>query len=131
VAFFFFSVKNSPDIKGRGRGVQTQQSRLGEQASTLLTCMTGTSRACLGYQINTEGAIMRYPRGVPSHGRLGCCPDEWNGVPEITGSYELDGVIKKSRNRDLPARLQMYCPRVNNYGPLTGYDAYDGYSGDN
>ncbi len=74
---------------------------------------------------------MRYPRGVPSHGKLGCCPDDWDGVPNITGSYELDAVIKKSHNRDVPARLQMYCPRVNSYGPLTGYDAYDGYSGDN
>lgn len=74
---------------------------------------------------------MRYPRGVPSHGRLGCCPDDWDKIPEITGSYELDAVIKQSKNKDVPARLQMYCQRVNAYGPLTAYDGYNGYSGDN
>lgn len=76
---------------------------------------------------------MKYPRGVPSHGRTGCCPAEGrgNGVPNITGSLELDTAIKKSRNKDVPARLQMYCDRANAYGPLTGYDGYDGYSGDN
>ncbi len=73
---------------------------------------------------------MRYPRGVPSHGRLGCCPQEWRRVPNISGSYELDGAIKLSKNKDVPARLQMYCPRVNSYGPLTAYDGYEGYSGD-
>lgn len=74
---------------------------------------------------------MRYPRGVPSHGRLGCCPDDWDKIPDITGSYELDAVIKQSKNKDVPARLQVYCQRVNSYGPLTAYDGYNGYSGDN
>jgi len=75
--------------------------------------------------------IMRYPRGVPSHGRIGCCPDDWDGIPDITGSYELDAVIKQSKNKDVPERLQMYCQRVNSYGPITAYDGYNGYSGDN
>jgi hypothetical protein len=74
---------------------------------------------------------MRYPKGVPAHGRIGCCPDEWNRTPDITGSYELDAVIKHNPNKDLPSRLEMYCGRMNAYGGLTGYDAYSGYSGDN
>ena len=74
---------------------------------------------------------MRYPKGIPSHGRLGCCPSEWDRVPSITGLHELDAVIKASKNANVPARLQLYCGRVNSYGPLTAYDAYEGYSGDN
>lgn len=73
---------------------------------------------------------MRYPRGVPTHGRTGCCPKDWNRVPNLTGSHELDGVIKASRNKDVPARLAMYC-KLGGQGPLTGYDGYNGYSGDN
>ncbi len=74
---------------------------------------------------------MRYPRGIPTHGRMGCCPGEWSRIPNITGSYELDGVIKQSKNKDVPHRLGMFCERANAYGPLTAYDGYHGYSGDN
>ena len=75
---------------------------------------------------------MRYPRGVPSHGRLGCCPDEWDRVPNLSGSHEMDGVIKRSTNADVPARLKLYCGRENAYGSRTSYNGYTkGYTGDN
>ncbi len=76
---------------------------------------------------------MRYPKGVPSYGKGGCCPDEWNDTPNFTGCFELDGVIKKSRNKDVPDRLEMYVigPR-NAYQQRTNYSggAYHGYRSD-
>lgn len=73
---------------------------------------------------------MRAPRGVECHE---CAPEEWRRVPNVTGSYELDAVIRANPNKDMANRLRMYCSggRVNAYGGLTGYDGYSGYSGDN
>jgi hypothetical protein len=59
------------------------------------------------------------------------CPPDWRNVPDVSGSYELDGVIQRSKNADLVNRLKMYaCPGGNAYGPLTGYNGYHNYSGD-
>ena len=71
---------------------------------------------------------MRYPKGIPSHGRLGCCPNEWDRTPNITGLFEMDAVIRANSNKNIPARLQMYCGNVSDSGPLTAYNAYSGYS---
>lgn len=70
---------------------------------------------------------MRYPKGCPTHG---CCPEEWRRTPNITGSFELDEVIRRNPNKDMEKRLQLYCDRPMAYGPKTGYDGYHGYSGD-
>jgi hypothetical protein len=76
---------------------------------------------------------MRAPKGIPTHF---CCPAEWKGVPNITGSFELDGAIARNRNKDMLSRLAMYAglsasrPINESYGPRTNYDGYDGYSGD-
>lgn len=61
-----------------------------------------------------------------------CCPKEFRGVEDISGSFELDAMIERqrSRNKDIPLRLQMYAERENVYGAKTGYDGYHGYSGD-
>ena len=68
---------------------------------------------------------MRYPKGVPPHGRMGCCPDEWDSVPAISGLYTLDAVIKKNRNGDIKDRLATHC----GMDQTTGRTAYNGYRG--
>jgi hypothetical protein len=71
---------------------------------------------------------MRFPKGHKCHE---CAPQEWRRTPDITGSYELDAVIHKNGNKDLPHRLAYFCESTtNNYGPRTGYNGYHGYSGD-
>jgi len=58
------------------------------------------------------------------------CPKIWRKVPNITGSYELDGSLMGNRNPDLPGKMQTHLSRENSYGYRTGYDAYSGISGD-
>lgn len=72
---------------------------------------------------------MRTPKGTHLHD---CCPPEWKRVPDITGSYELDAVIKRNPNGDIPHRLSMYCKGIDDvaYGPITAYNGYRNYSGD-
>jgi len=73
-------------------------------------------------------------KGIPCHE---CAPKEFRKTPNITGSHELDAVIARSENPDVPRRLAMYgqvgsmhgshhAGRV--YRPQTGYNAYDGNS---
>lgn len=59
-----------------------------------------------------------------------CCPKDWRETPDISGSYELDAAIHRSKNRDVPNRLKVYVERETAYGARTGYDGYHGYSGD-
>jgi hypothetical protein len=70
-----------------------------------------------------------------------CAPKDWRGTPNITGSYELDGMIDRTTNKDMKDRLRMYAaggfvPNAGagaldaGYGPRTGYNGYNGYSGD-
>jgi len=60
-----------------------------------------------------------------------CCPAEWRSTPNMTGSYELDGVLARNTNGDVPHRLAYYLDRpTNSYGPRTAYNGYRGYSGD-
>jgi hypothetical protein len=70
---------------------------------------------------------MRYPKGCHSHT---VCPEEWRRTPDMTGSYELDAVIKRSRNKDVPDRLKMYLENESAYGPRTAYNGYHNYGGD-
>jgi hypothetical protein len=72
---------------------------------------------------------MKHPKTFPMHQ---CCPQEWRRTPDVTGSHELDAVIHRNNNKDLPSRLAMYCDTSDlAYGPITGYSGYHGYSGDN
>jgi len=45
-----------------------------------------------------------------SHGEChkGHCPHEYDSIPNITGSHELDIIIAKSKNKDMLARLSLY-----------------------
>lgn len=71
---------------------------------------------------------MRAPKGHPTHK---VAPAEWRGVPDLTGSLELDRVISANPSKAMQARLSFYLDRGDNlYGPKTGYSGYHGYSGD-
>ena len=48
---------------------------------------------------------MRNPKGYTHYGREGCCPTEWNHTPDMTGSFEMDASIMKSKNKDAQAKL--------------------------
>lgn len=58
-----------------------------------------------------------------------CCPAGWRDVPNVSGDYDLDATMMHRENPNLPARLEQHLARGMN--PRTGYDAYDGYNGDN
>ena len=60
-----------------------------------------------------------------------CCPKDWRRTHVITGNHELDAVIERSENGDVPSRLEQYVSTDEAYGPITGYSAYRGYRGDN
>ena len=59
-----------------------------------------------------------------------CCPREWRATPDMTGSHELDAVIMKSKNTDIPKRLKLFLENESAYGARTGYDGYHHYGGD-
>jgi hypothetical protein len=65
----------------------------------------------------------------PAHNHE-CCPKEWRATPDMSGSYELDASILRSKNKDVPARLKLFLENESAYGPRTGYDGYHNYSGD-
>ena len=46
---------------------------------------------------------MRRPKGFPNHN---CCPAEWKGTPNMTGSFELDAMIKHTNNKDMADRIK-------------------------
>jgi len=70
---------------------------------------------------------MRYLKGSPHHE---CCPKEWRNTPDLTGSFELDAVISRNTNKDIPHRLAYYLEQETAYGARTGYDGYHNYGGD-
>ena len=48
---------------------------------------------------------MRQPKGYSEYGKEGCCPSEWNHTPDMTGSYEMDASIMRTKNKDAQAKL--------------------------
>lgn len=72
---------------------------------------------------------MRHPKGTPTHD---LAPKEYRGVPNMTGSFELDRVIRANPNKDMCSRLEFHLSNQGSaYGPLTAYSGYSGYHGDN
>ena len=92
--FFFFWIKTAPAPRGEAGACKYNNPA---SVNRRLLFPDLHDREPTGLQSLAQGVIMRYPRGVPSHGRLGCCPDDWDKIPDITGSYELDAVISKAR----------------------------------
>jgi hypothetical protein len=70
---------------------------------------------------------MKYLKGHPHHE---CCPQEFKRIPDYTGHHELDAVIHKNHNGDIPHRLAFYLENETAYGARTGYDGYHNYGGD-
>lgn len=70
---------------------------------------------------------MRRPKGFQDHA---AAPKEFRHTPNVTGSHELDVMVKHCRNKDVPKRLSDYLTHDEAYGPLTGYSGYRGYRGD-
>ena len=48
---------------------------------------------------------MRQPKGFREYGVKGCCPTEWNHVPDMTGDPYTDASIMRTRNKDAAAKL--------------------------
>ena len=60
-----------------------------------------------------------------------CCPPEWRNTPLVTGDYDFDESLRRSKNPEMHKRLQSHIAGGGpGYGPLTGYDGYSNYSGD-
>lgn len=70
---------------------------------------------------------MRKPRGVKNHSYA---PKAWRSTSNITGDYDLDSTIQRSKNKAVPSRLETHLLSDEPYGPRTGYNGYSGYSGD-
>jgi hypothetical protein len=72
---------------------------------------------------------LKAPANCPLHE---VAPKDWRKVPSFTGSHELDAVIQKNANGNLPARMKLYAHLGDEpgYGPRTAYNGYSGYSGD-
>ena len=59
-----------------------------------------------------------------------CAPKDWRKIPDMTGSHELDAVILRSKNGNIPDRLKVFLENEVAYGARTGYDGYHNYGGD-
>lgn len=60
-----------------------------------------------------------------------CSPKDWHHVPKVTGDFDLDATILHRKNKNLPARLELYTKTGSNaYGYRTGYRGYHGYGSD-
>ena len=64
---------------------------------------------------------MKQPRGYTEYGKEGCCPTEWEHVPDLTGSFELDASIMRSKNKDAQARLSDHLTTDVAYKRSTSY----------
>ena len=72
--------------------------------------------------------MQRYAQ--PLHPCHECAPKDWRATPDVSGSYELDAVLARSKNRDVPQRLRLFVEQETAYGARTGYDGYHNYGGD-
>ena len=70
---------------------------------------------------------MKQPKGFTEYGKDGCCPQEWDHTPMMTGHYEMDGSIQRCKNKEAHAKLKDHlCGAAGSHGqnaytPNTGY----------
>ena len=64
---------------------------------------------------------MRQPKGKTEYGKEGCCPEDWNHTPRMTGDYVMDGSIQRCHNGDAKKRLEDHICDDNIYQGNTGY----------
>ncbi len=62
---------------------------------------------------------MRKPKRYVNHA---CCPEEWCRISDLTGSYELDGMIARTSNRDMAGRLEDHLVSDVAYQVKTAYN---------
>ena len=72
---------------------------------------------------------MRNQKGLRTHV---AAPKDYRRVPDRTGSYELDAVISRNSNSDLPDRLETHLARdgIHAYAHRGAYNGYSNYGGD-
>lgn len=62
---------------------------------------------------------MRKPKKYENHD---CSPPEWRRTSDLTGSYELDGMIQRTSNRDMARRLEDHLVTDVAYQKRTAYN---------
>ena len=62
---------------------------------------------------------MRKPKGFANHT---CCPAEWKQTSDITGSFELDAMILRTKNKDMGDRLSNHLTGDQAYMKRTAYN---------
>ena len=48
---------------------------------------------------------MDKPEGFTKYGKQGCCPKDWNEIPDMTGYHEIDASIMHCKNTDAARKL--------------------------
>ena len=64
---------------------------------------------------------MRQPKNHIEYGKAGCCPDEFNHVPEMTGNFETDASIMHCNNKDLHMKIEDHLAGPVVYGHNSAY----------
>lgn len=62
---------------------------------------------------------MRKPKGYKNHE---CCPADWRTTSDITGSFELDASILRTKNVDMKDRLADHLTGDQAYQKRTAYN---------
>ena len=62
---------------------------------------------------------MRKMKRYPNHE---CCPQDWRRTSDLTGSYELDGMIQRTPNKDMSAKLEDHLMSDVAYQKRTAYN---------
>lgn len=50
------------------------------------------------------------------------CPKEWRKIGDLTGSYELDGMLQRTHNKDMEAKLEDHLVTDVAYQKRTAYN---------
>ena len=62
---------------------------------------------------------MRKPKTYQNHE---CCPRDWRSISDLTGSYELDGMIARTPNREMAQKLEDHLMVDQAYQKRTAYN---------
>ena len=52
-----------------------------------------------------------------------CCPCDWRKTSDLTGSYELDGMIARTPNKEMAAKLEDHLVTDVAYQKRTAYNS--------
>lgn len=63
---------------------------------------------------------MRNPKMHSCHQ---CCPEEWRRTPDMTGSFELDAMIIRTKNKDMAEKLNDHLSSDAAYQMRTAYNS--------